>query len=81
MSRRNPLIVAASVAIIGSAFALTVFRAILDDKPAPVETTAPRILGLPPAPDCSSQRNHRMWARCMGVRYTKRTENRVRVTR
>jgi len=81
MSDRKPLIVAAAVAIIGSAFALTTIRVILNDRAAPVETTAPRFLGLPPAPDCSSQKNHRMWARCMGVRYTKRTENRVRVTR
>lgn len=82
MSRHKPLIVAASVAIISATFALTVARAILDDMtaPAPVETVS-RVLGLPPAPDCSSQKNHRMWARCMGVRYTQRTENRVRQTR
>lgn len=78
----KPLIVAASVAIICTTFALTVGRAILGDMTAPVqETTAPRFLGLPPAPDCSSQKNHRMWARCMGVRYTQRSEDRVRQTR
>lgn len=78
----KPLIVAASVAIIGSTFALVVAYGILDyavTRSEPV--TLPRFLGLPPAPDCSSQENHRMWARCMGVRYRKRTENRVRVTR
>ena len=82
MSDHKPLIVAASVAIICVSFALTVAHAILMDMtaPAPVETVS-KILGLPPAPDCSSQKNHRMWARCMGVRYVRRTENRERQTR
>lgn len=76
------LIVAALVAAIGSCFALVVAYAILDDMtaPRPAETVR-RFLGLPPAPDCSAQENHRMWARCMGVRYTQRNENRVREQR
>ena len=57
-----------------SLLALALAYVILSDIAHPVEvrSTAPRFMGLPPAPQCDPLYNtgrHREWAACMGVPY------------
>ena len=72
-----PWVQYAVVGFIGGAllcFLAAMLYAILIHQADPLEVrpTAPRVMGLPPAPQCDSLYNtgrHREWAACMGVGY------------
>ena len=72
VSDHNPLIIAAGIGISLSLLALALAYVILSDIAHPVEvrSTAPRFMGLPPAPYCGDELSHKQWAKCMNVPYT-----------
>ena len=81
MSPRKQFVLAGAAVTVVSCLALGILYAILANRPLPIEVrpTAPRIMGLPPAPHCDPLYNtgrHAEWARCMGVGYDRKGESR-----